>query len=444
MACMLAIAGVIVASLVPSSASSLPAGCARLEDVPAIGPACRVAHGYLVPVAGSWIFTHGGDPMPAEPLGVSRARPTSPACVSDPNHEFHGRVIYARPADGPNRYTQMLPVVRGMIRMSNGILREQAERFGRRMDYRFFCTRGEVSVAAVTLPTRLERTNFSTVVGDLIGAGFSSVLATYWVYFDGRPPGAPAGTGSGDLGSDEPDPENPNNHGPEWGITWGVPQATVMVHENGHNQGAVQVSAPHSSGAAHCIDGDDIMCYADGGPYASRFSNGYCVYLHYDCGNDDYFHPRPPAGSYLATHWNLGSAANRYFAGCAYRTGILRVPGGRDVDALVEDVELPLSPYAAVSHAVPRACRGGRFAVSGITDPVRNLNEDAGSVESLAGQLGVVARADFDVCWYRGARLLRCDAAVGSEVGTVPASATRARVLFRAGVGPAIYVLNIV
>jgi hypothetical protein len=25
----------------------------------------------------------------------------------------------------------------------------------------------------------------------------------------------------------------------------------------------------------------------------------------YDCGHDDYFNPNPPAGSYLATHWNV-------------------------------------------------------------------------------------------------------------------------------------------
>ena len=38
------------------------------------------------------------------------------------------------------------------------------------------------------------------------------------------------------------------------------------MHENGHNQGAVQYDAPYSTGdGAHCCDENDVMCYADGG-----------------------------------------------------------------------------------------------------------------------------------------------------------------------------------
>ena len=43
--------------------------------------------------------------------------------------------------------------------------------------------------------------------------------------------------------------------------------ARIWQHEIGHNLGAVQDSAPHSSLAGHCYESLDVMCYADGGQY---------------------------------------------------------------------------------------------------------------------------------------------------------------------------------
>jgi hypothetical protein len=88
--------------------------------------------------------------------------------------------------------------------------------------------------------------------------------------------------------------------------------ALAFQHEVGHNLGAVQDSAPHSSLGGHCWDDKDVMCYADGGPY---FDTGtlqtLCPALGvngiepWDCGQDDYYAAEPAEGSYLETHWNL-------------------------------------------------------------------------------------------------------------------------------------------
>jgi hypothetical protein len=45
------------------------------------------------------------------------------------------------------------------------------------------------------------------------------------------------------------------------------------------------------------------MCYSDG---TALFLRDICPGQEalFDCHGDDYFHPSPPAGSYLATHWN--------------------------------------------------------------------------------------------------------------------------------------------
>jgi hypothetical protein len=76
-----------------------------------------------------------------------------------------------------------------------------------------------------------------------------------------------------------------------------------------HTLGAVQPDAPHATVHSHCWDGNDIMCVDDGDDHAQR--NVCPVRLSYlfDCGDDDYFNTSPPAGSYLATHWNTANSS---------------------------------------------------------------------------------------------------------------------------------------
>ena len=109
---------------------------------------------------------------------------------------------------------------------------------------------------------------------------------------------------------------------PKWGW-W--PEG--FLHEMTHNLGAVQWGAPHSTEPAgqslpqygHCWQGADVMCYVED-PGAAHPMQMDCAALpgaipeSYDCGHDDYFNPCPPADTYLAGHWNLGSALNGFIA----------------------------------------------------------------------------------------------------------------------------------
>lgn len=95
----------------------------------------------------------------------------------------------------------------------------------------------------------------------------------------------------------------------------------ALLHEMTHTMGAVQGSAPNSTSAGHCTDGLDVMCYDDGSPEAAAYNPNVCappalsIAYNFDCHNDDYFSANPPAGSYLATKWNVYNSI--YLLHCA-------------------------------------------------------------------------------------------------------------------------------
>jgi len=124
------------------------------------------------------------------------------------------------------------------------------------------------------------------------------------------------------LEADAPGPTNPHNAGGLFAFVWGERQAPprlqvpyyayLMLHEVTHNLGGVQKSAPNTTGAWHCTDDYDLMCYDDGGPIHERATACHgagTLSAAYDCNQDDYFNPSPAPGSYLATHWNVYDSA---------------------------------------------------------------------------------------------------------------------------------------
>ena len=88
--------------------------------------------------------------------------------------------------------------------------------------------------------------------------------------------------------------------------------ADQVLHEVLHTLGAVQPSAPHFSGGAHCYQLFDVMCYTPRDGTSDGFLRD-CELGRMapnpgkplDCGGDDYFNASPAPGSYLAAHWNL-------------------------------------------------------------------------------------------------------------------------------------------
>ncbi len=96
---------------------------------------------------------------------------------------------------------------------------------------------------------------------------------------------------------------------------------SIAAHELFHTLGAVQGSAAHATKAGHCTDEHDLMCYDDGGATVSTVCRdgdsstsgaGDLNDRLLDCGGDDYFHPSPQSGSYLAKSWNTADHPRLY------------------------------------------------------------------------------------------------------------------------------------
>jgi hypothetical protein len=232
------------------------------------------------------------------------------------------KVVYASPSDQTDRFSSMANVIQADAQAIAGIVAGAAGGTRTiRYDTGTACGPAYVDIMNVRLP----RTKASYLSGTLdqratwLRTDLASAMSTVpgkrnaivyadWLY---------AGDGVAGYASfyvdDRPGATNPSNTGSLYGFVFGNgtnafvnPRRTSVLHEMAHTLGAVQATAPHATGAGHCTDEYDVLCYRDGGPNnAMTFSCGSATDSLFDCGADDYFSPSPLAGTYLATHWNV-------------------------------------------------------------------------------------------------------------------------------------------
>lgn len=293
------------------------AACEAMEPMPGIGFVCPRADGLLDVYTRSGEYvgtTHGADPVPAPgSLDTLEAASAAPACVGGASGTYYARAIYARAFDDADGYATWLPKIRALVANANQLVADAGAATGARTDLKLKCVDGEVEVMNEVLPTAMASADFSTIVSDLKELGYTDGRVKHWVFYDDT--GACSCGGTANMYSDDrPGEENWNNGNgaPLFAVDFGYDSTRIMLHELGHTIGAVQNSAPRSTGAGHCIDGRDTMCYNDGGPKGDQYSTSHCQAEVFDCGKNDYFDANPPDGSYLASHWNLGSRVNRY------------------------------------------------------------------------------------------------------------------------------------
>ncbi|MGI9021232.1 MAG: PKD domain-containing protein [Solirubrobacterales bacterium] len=232
-------------------------------------------------------------------------------------------VIYARPATSPDRRTESIPTIRTQMRRMNWVLnRDSLASGGPTADYRVGCNfpLSDQQIFVGNLTTN--GSTYAEIVASAKAAGWIDYRADFTIFFDGEDPTGLA-CGIGNIWNDDSLSANNRNNNPDiagatgdYGVTYrSCWNGNTVMHENGHNSGAVQNTAPHATGQGgwHCWDEQDIMCYSpDGGTNHQEGTETLCSDREYfDCGFDDYFDANPESGEYLATHWNMGSSLNK-------------------------------------------------------------------------------------------------------------------------------------
>lgn len=385
---------------------TIPAECsspAAFVSLAWEGPSCQ-AHGQMVVRLrnGNRITVAPPDTIAAlTSSGLASSGQASPleslACVNPATHT-HVEIYYAHFSGEADNYAAYIGGVQQLFRDvdSNYIDYDSKLYNGPDMHLYVECDAGgNPIVHDIGLSTPKSASNFSTIVSDMQAYGHSSSLAHYWVWTDGNPTVGYAGQ-STVIGDDSAGTANAINSSDAYSVNFGYNEAGggagIFAHENGHAMGAVQMSAPDTTGAWHCTDGSDVMCYDDGGPLSYAYTNADCSGAPngtslLDCHRDDYFNPCPGPGSYLAGHWNIASANDQWLALTRASTS---VAFSDPPQAVV--VGSPVMLTAAIAGA---GCGGGTvtFTAGGTTLATAQLASD----DTAAIPLGSLGRGSYSV-----------------------------------------------
>jgi len=286
----------------------------------AAGPTAPAEHtsgGPLLQASTPEVLPGGHVGVPTGPLPTSTLPTTSSAdgvdisgFTCDGNDGPRIEVLYVREATMPDRSAAMQPVLQAWLVNADAAYNDGAARQGQSRHLRFLTEEvgdGCRAVIKNVLVPKGSLNDLEPSVKAVRDLGYIQNDRKYLMITESTKVCGIANYSH----DDSPGPDNKSNTGTSYlrvDATAGCLGANAIAHEMGHALGAVQNSAPHADDG-HCTQSLDMMCHDDKTPTpdcpewdAKRLP---------DCGGDDYFNVAPPAGSYLATHWNL--ARSRYF-----------------------------------------------------------------------------------------------------------------------------------
>ena len=296
--------------------------------------------------------THGPDPVPAgvdlrpgqdptfvpadiSPSGAGIADGTSPGkvgCYGNGTDGYRVQLMYAREASSPDRYAEYEARFREWAARVDDIFSASAAKTGGIRHVRYVTdSQCRPVIERITLPGGAMN-DFSDLLDELDARGIDRVDRKYLIWVDtSKSSYCGIATTWDDFDASTTPGVNANNGNPDYGPfvaridtrCWGQ-QHSVEAHELLHTFGGVlgwsspAQAPPHATNKGHCTDESDRLCYADGEPGVfkpdgtSTSIKFVCPGTHevlLDCGNDDYYSANPPAGNWLATHWNSANSA---------------------------------------------------------------------------------------------------------------------------------------
>jgi hypothetical protein len=315
-------------------------------DLAPAGSECAPMRYRLEIVPGIVSCTHGPDPAPAgidvrvapsvaqlgaradaaaeaagEVSAFQGAAPGAPPCVGNGTSGKRLEAIYAHRDVDASRYATVAPMIQTWAAAADGVFDQSAGTTGGSRHLRWRHGADCLPIVREVAISTAAAEDFEQMIFDLYYLGFNRTDRRYVVWVDYA---WYCGIAMTEL-DEQPGQTNLNNGVPAAGLglmaridlpCWGVaaPNQLIEAHEITHTLGAVQPNAPNSSSTSttwygHCIDEYDTMCYADGTPKSLVYRCASVYERLLDCNNDDYFSPRPGAGSYLATNWNTANSS---------------------------------------------------------------------------------------------------------------------------------------
>jgi hypothetical protein len=294
--------------------------------------------------------THGPDPFPADldprpgqdpsfragepaPAVSGAAAAGAVGCYGNGTDGYRVQLMYAREAGSPDRYPEFETRFRDWAARIDDVFNTSAAKTGGIRHVRFVTDSQCRPVIQRTTLSSAAVDDFADHLDELEDRGFARTDRKYLIWVDtATPTYCGIALTYDDFVANQTPGVNANNGNPDYALSagridtpcWGQ-QNMIEAHELLHMLGGVlgfssaSQAPPHATNGSHCTDESDRLCYADGVPSGvfkpdgSRTSLTFpCPATHealLDCGNDDYFHTSPPAGSWLATHWNTANSA---------------------------------------------------------------------------------------------------------------------------------------